>query len=431
MNVSYSIVPVGHGFIGLMTMGDTVILTDGGTMKRKHFFDIAYHNFITAMKTYGVKVDRTSWRWVISHLDYDHISLTSLYFDSMGLKVDECYLPGVLSISICREAVASFMALQHLLAYEFGLMDRLPDKPEAVVNALNTCKKKTAVAQGDNIRFNNDVVYHVIWPSNHRASEKCKLLIELTLKIVEEYCRKHYKTSEDINRCLEIYKKHLNEIKPFFSNIEHYYYAEYAEHRPEQPAMISGIDTDSRFKYTTFRNRIYIPRKYSEHFQLSNRIEKLLSRRGFVYLANLYNVLRSEYTDLTALAYAVVHSNRGSSITLDFYSNIVQFIFSSNSLIHVGSPIKLLYLSDLKGWALREALNYYLTSVKLPNREKPAVLVAPHHGTAWEDALKQLTPCITAIPSRLIRNVKINRYRNLTSLTLVFTDLHTGITVSF
>lgn len=427
MVVRYSIVPVGHGFMSLMTMDDTVVLTDGGTMKTRLSFRLAQHNFMTALKTQGVEVDKASWKWIISHIDYDHVSVASWYFDSMDLTVDECYLPGVLAISACREAVAYFMALQYLFAYELELISNLPKKSEVVVWVFRRCRKKKAAVQGRNINFNS-VIYHVIWPSTRRASEKCKRLIEAIINLIEEYCKMRYESAEHVSECLEKFKRHLEEMKPSFSDIERYYDAGQC---PDHASVVSEINADGRRGYLTSRRFLRSRRTYLAHFQLSNEIRRLLSRRGLVHLADLYNILKAEYTDLTALAYAVIYGNDPADVTFDFYSNINNILFQSKLLFHTNSPVKLLYLSDLKEWALREALNYHLSSVKLPNYKQPIVLVAPHHGTAWESELMQLTPYITVILSRFMQYVKIEKYIDLTKLTTVATGLQMGVTVAF
>jgi len=160
------IIPVGWGFLSLHTIKQgrftTTIITDGGAVPS------CYREAATCFLDHLENVFKSSdlLIWIISHFDYDHISLTAQLLDYTDKYADVCIIPFIYSEKACREALVLYMTL---LTYEI----RVPTLPEALETILNRCRKKVLVRRGSIIRYDGASYYEFLWPyPNYIRSEK-------------------------------------------------------------------------------------------------------------------------------------------------------------------------------------------------------------------------------------------------------------------
>lgn len=411
-DISYEVVPVGHGYASITRADWRIVTTDGGTDKTSKVFGDAYKKL--ARLLYCNQVDP-----IISHFDYDHVSLVSELAVNKLILFGNCYLPGSLSRRECTSAAARFMALEALLAKDLDLYSTLPSRDESIVNILRMCKKdKTRyVFQGDNIPLiNSHTGFHVLWPTKEAAEKHCRELINEIDNLVESYCEET--NWRDSNLCK--YKDKLDEFS--LDKIDELL-PRTSEKTVEYP----------RYKDRRYAETDYIPvteRTVGE--PLSELIAKKLAQRSRKLEESFINLVY-KYRNLTAIAY---------SLDTDYTPEPRIVIRNSNAYRVPGRYITeyrkghypvVIYLSDLKEWGLKGAIKYFLEQLDKPSGVPVGipVLIAPHHGTVWSDLLSNIEPFLTVLSNQKInRHLKTGNYQEISYDTVV-TSLDNSVKIHF
>jgi glyoxylase-like metal-dependent hydrolase (beta-lactamase superfamily II) len=108
------IMPVGWGFSSLHNIdyGNLIasIITDGGTYPTCYKHVVRKQSYlISELKDALDYSDLVVW--IISHFDYDHISLVAQLLKITNKYADICIIPFTYSEQACREALALYEAL--------------------------------------------------------------------------------------------------------------------------------------------------------------------------------------------------------------------------------------------------------------------------------------------------------------------------------
>jgi len=204
------IIPVGWGFLSLHTIEQdksVTIITDGGAVPS------CYREAAACFRDHLENVFKSSdlLIWIISHFDYDHISLTAQLLDDTNRQADLCIIPFTYSVEACREALVHYVALlTYDLAYR-AYRILVPTLPKALENILNRCRKKVLVRRGFKILYDGIPHYIFLWPdANYIGSKK---VCERIRGELEERIKS--KCEEDSEICDHI----INEIREKLGSI--------------------------------------------------------------------------------------------------------------------------------------------------------------------------------------------------------------------
>lgn len=356
------IIPVGWGFLSLHTIEQSksmTIITDGGTAPS------CYREAATRFRAHLENVFKSSDHliWIISHFDYDHISLTAQLLDYTGKYADVCVMPFTYSAKVCREALASYVALltYGILAYKVGV----PAFPETLKTILNRCRKKVLVRRDSIIRYDHASYYEFLWPyPNYIRSEKvCERIREELEERIKSKCK------EDPEICDHL----INEIREKVESISRAELVEELDIRdllPQREEVREERKTESTSRKSTeeetFREIEGIEKRFREALKTYN-LEEIKER-----LENVYS-----------LAYILKTPRlvRNIEITgLRFYR---WYYYRSLSRGDV-----MMYLGDLDDSSIDHALHGY-------NHTYVSILVPAHHGSRWHKRLSDAKAGIT------------------------------------
>ena len=132
---------------------------------------------------------RGKWAWIISHMDYDHYSITlGLVKTRQWHKPELVILPALYSYRVCRRVVATFHVLASILATAFEIPRPLSSDLISVIRNV----KRIGVVQGVKLRT-GELAYHIIWPPLRVGSRCGTLLRRLMRKTGKSYENMHKK----------------------------------------------------------------------------------------------------------------------------------------------------------------------------------------------------------------------------------------------
>lgn len=371
----FLIPPVGWGFMLIHEWRywreQGVIVTDGGSVCPSYevLHNLKYAPHISSRLS-------EPWVWIISHLDYDHYSLVLALIEKLKWwqKPSAIILPASYNLKECMKAAVMYLMLADLLAI---LMKIPPVYKEEIIPILSEARSRGAllgVYRGKTLRA-GDVEYHILWPP-HQFDGKtcCGLANELERKFnmyIEKYAREldQYK-HDNIQEYQEKYWKLLEKISPIVD-----------ERRV--------IDLDEVL------NREELQRKDIE------RAETLLfeqKQRGpysfnwlYINAARRFNdtellKIHNSYVNAFSTAFIVSSTSSRDKVKLYFYSTSnLMFRPLLTLTASTTTPNLILYLADLKGKELDEAIQYCFN-----NNCKVFMLVAPHHGNSYRKSLSQI-----------------------------------------
>ena len=98
------ILPVGWGFTSLHTIdygwAKAVVITDGGTLA-PCFNEIFYRQYHIIDRLNSIFKNTNYTAWIISHFDYDHVSLLAWLLRERDIYVDDCIIPFTYDLDAC------------------------------------------------------------------------------------------------------------------------------------------------------------------------------------------------------------------------------------------------------------------------------------------------------------------------------------------
>ena len=363
------LLPVGWGFMLTHQYAGNMIVTDGGSIGPC---------LPETIRKLGRRLRQSPprrWAWILSHLDYDHYSLTVKLVNSGAWKQpDIVILPSVYKVSECRDLRVAYLTLAHILAETLNL--RLP----SIVNLVNLLKSsrgaKIGVSQGSILKAGG-LRYHIIWPPLQLTISQCKELLNIFKDKIEKYIRKckekkkkHYticdnvdKLEGDIRKLIEVLEP--DELSEGEMNIDRYFSRGYNE-------------ISSRNRYFSREYNKISSRKYNSYRLI---LEKD-STQIFLY-EQIYTYASTVLKD--------VKLERLHKSVLNIYS--IAYMIESNNL----NNTVIFYPADLDGYALADAITYYVQHKRLHSVDT-LVEVAPHHGNAYSNRLSKINPEYLYIP---------------------------------
>jgi len=182
--------PTGWGFMLIHDSGilGSAVVTDGGSIRPCY------------SETIGVLWDflnrdvrpRDAWAWILSHIDYDHYSITGGLIRAGSWPMPKLIvLPGTYSPQVCRETYKMYHMIASILAY----MLKIPPPPSwDLINILSSARQSGQIigaTQGTKL-YVGELAYHIIWPPASGIEGLCgRLLEKLREKLYEilEKCR--------------------------------------------------------------------------------------------------------------------------------------------------------------------------------------------------------------------------------------------------
>lgn len=159
-----------------------MVVTDGGSYSACYRVTLGT---IGGFLGHGVK-PRGGWAWVLSHMDYDHYSITvGLIKARLWPKPKLMILPAVYSSRVCREALAEY----HRLALLEAAILRAP--PPATIDLVRVAGsvKRVGARQGTKL-YAGGLVYHIIWPPTSGTWPSCEELLEKLRKKLDKAMNK-------------------------------------------------------------------------------------------------------------------------------------------------------------------------------------------------------------------------------------------------
>ena len=371
--------PVGWGFMLIHNSYAkrfySTVITDGGTI-----FQCLNALRFPRSNPYIVPMNR--WCWILTHLDYDHFSITtSLIKKSIWRPPSLVILPEVYSEKTCRETLAYMLTLEYIIA----LLLRVPmPRYIDVFNSLRNSKQLLGVKQGDKIAL-GEVMYRILWPPPARElGPICRKLKESIMKKIKQYCERlgeHYEgILQRFRRCVE---NVFSRIRPASDSREVILQLDNILSKPfhKKPPRLIEVEEN-----------IFRRNEKMEVYSAKLLLEKAAKKFYDKQLSRLHiNVL-----NLFSIAYNVEilreRKNIHHVIDLDIVSRIISL---KGKLIAREAPL-ILYPSDLQGNQLDKMLDYYLKTCS--SSYSLIVEAAPHHGNSYNRKLKYLIPTITYIP---------------------------------
>ena len=202
------IMPVGWGFLSLhntINHNESVaIITDGGTLLpcyRKVVSSPLIHDVIRIFRSSNGLV------WIISHFDYDHISLTAQLLNHTNTYADLCIIPFTYSVEACRDALALYLAFM-------ASVIKPPKLPEALEAVLNRCRIKVLVERGSSIFYDNYSQYEFLWPDAHYISSTniCDKIQKELRKRIENSCKRNPEMCKDLEKNIGYIREKLGSM---------------------------------------------------------------------------------------------------------------------------------------------------------------------------------------------------------------------------
>jgi len=176
--------PTGWGFMLTHGLGTSrsIVVTDGGSIHP------CYSETISVLWDF-LNCDvrpRGAWAWILSHIDYDHYSITvRLIKADSWPKPKLIVLPGTYSPQVCRETYKMYHTLASILAYMLKIS---PPPSWVLIDVLRSVRESgqiIGVARGARLHV-GELVYHIIWPPTSGIERLCdRLLGELSEKLNE------------------------------------------------------------------------------------------------------------------------------------------------------------------------------------------------------------------------------------------------------
>ena len=381
--------PIGWGQLNVLCTSGVTVITDGGS--HALCFSRAYNLFRCFSEVKGIR--RSNVFWILSHLDYDHFSIVAQYFLDTNSKIERCYFPCILAVPECRDMKVAYLALM-MAIYE---VRRIPSPPYTrVFGAINNiCKQKIGIGRNYKLRLvdsqgNMLLEYHIVSPKciYPDITKRCR-------RIANELRAKLKKVCKGDERCI---RENIDKARSILEGIT----IESVEKcEPVDKIQVEDYETFNRDKKESSslsHNLSLESRKYEyKDENIKAASEYLMDILGY----EEYVKLRESMLNTEAIAYYLKTSI--SPIIVKHYYCIEPYCpihyrhivyYEKYKLYLVHDHIVNVYLSDLSGNELDDALSYMLNAEN-KNTLHPIVLVAAHHGNSWSENLTKIKPLVT------------------------------------
>lgn len=373
--------PVGWGSLNVLFYQEDssyrpVIATDGGAIPSclNHISSEVITLIKNVIYTHEPRI------WVISHLDYDHVSIASQIFAETG--VDFCLLPYVYCEKACRETLALFLALESLLF-------RIPDLLAILGVIAKICRHKVKlVDEHTNISIDDQTRYEFLWPSSQYIGHACE---EIRKELQEKVKRSKIDESELYSR----YEEFLAELDrlgegDILREVDLRKLWREAKKDQSHKRLSDHLSLELSISMNVNEHAdkfMSIPRQLSDH-QLSKLMMETMRIR--TRILNVYSIayLIHHYGKAFHMIWDVITP---PCLSLMFDHHFIECRFLElpdhlrlleiSSGIRAHAPIQILYLGDLG----EDVLKAIFRSIK---QRKFEIILAAHHGNSWDNNIR-------------------------------------------
>ncbi len=319
------------------------------------------------------------WAWILSHIDYDHYSLTvALIKAGLWSKPKIVVLPAVYSSKVCREALEEY----HKLALIVAAMLRLPPPSFRDLAEVTSNTKRLGVGQGARL-YARELLYHILWPPTSGIWPLCEKLLErLRGKLNKAMVKCKKMLGEKV--CREAMERGELEAGKLLEALE-----------PEE--VVEVIDLDRELRIGDAEN--------SELYRGDQWIETERPTYGYIFIEAVQELKDEELLQLHrdivnnfSLAYTIEQRGRNHIRILPFkvLNHLIPCILKIRCYGLASSNSLLLYPSDLGGEALTQTIRYY--KQHYGHHPQTIIEVAAHHGNAYTSELQGITSLIVFLP---------------------------------
>ena len=380
-----AIMPVGWGFSSLHTVdygkSVAVVITDGGSLPKCYdYVAKRQRHLVCELKDALACSDLVAW--IISHFDYDHISLVAQLLKVIDKSADICIMPFTYSEQACREALASYLAF---VAYELGR----PRLPEALESALSRCRAIKLAKRGFKLRIDDSVYYEFLWPSHtHIGSpDVCSRIQKELERRINESCERDRDRCRNLKDLSTMIREKLDKL---------------AKIGDAKPVDKSGSENDELDIRDILSQRERAGERSYEESARPHPIENLLSEEYVTYTGyrfsralELYELreVKKSLENAYSLAY-IIRSSQPQEMRLEVSTEgegpicTYQELSLSNSTSNKALSDVLIYLGDLDDSSAERALEGYIPTRVL-------ILVPAHHGNSWPSAMRKVSARLT------------------------------------
>ncbi len=432
--------PTGWGFMLIHDWQEhrARVLTDGGSSNvRRSKCSSSCYDITSATLDYFLKhtwKPRGKWAWIISHMDYDHYSITlRLIKTRQWHKPELVILPALYSSRACREALATIHMLASLLATALEIPRPLSSDLISIIRNV----RRIGVGRGVKLRT-GELAYHIIWPPPPgKVGSRCKTLLRRLTEKLEKAKRAcvRRRGKKECEEAWSVGEREAGDIIEIMAPEDIYNENESID--LDKLLLTNGEpgtswDTEDKEHY--FQKGVERPvydYRYIYYFASREFRDRELSR--------LYGSIINDFS----IAYALERNQYPNNYLIPVEMKVKEFrpstvlIEYSPVEIFLWSHIPLLYLSDLEN-ALSPAIDYYkqyyLHHVKTSYIDV-GIEIAAHHGNSYSPKLKDILPkilflprCYEHVPQHYTQNYRYRwRYINLPCVQRMYSMHNCGL----
>jgi len=405
-----------------------IVVTDGGSIPPcyRETIDILQDFLERIVRPYDV------WAWILSHIDYDHYSITGGLIRAGSWPMPKLIvLPGTYSPRVCKETYKVYHMAASILAY----MLKIPPPPSwDLINILSSARQSgqiIGVARGARLHV-GELAYRIIWPPASGIEGLCgRLLEKLREKLYEilERCRRSRgEACDEVMRRSEKEGADLIEVLAPSRVV--------ADEDQDLVEILRGLGRTPRSGEGGFKEPPETPRRGAESLTGETETYGNIYARAAEELGDReLHVLHRNIVNVFSLAYALEFRDKPLGyMTIvevkefsEFSTNIWAIWRGVYRWLQIPPSPLLLYLSDLEGGALTQAVDYYRQY-----SQTIAIEIAAHHGNAYSPALRKIASSTIFIPrcdNHTYKGMRGNfKYQWRHCGSVICTRIHTGHT---
>jgi hypothetical protein len=373
------------------------VVTDGGTICP--CFDETMKKLYWFLDSLKAISQSSKWVWMLSHIDYDHYSMTAAMVSQGGWRrPGVVILPAAYSVKECREALAQLHFVSLLIASILKLPAAKRRAPIDLGGILAS-SRRLAVMQGDRLRA-GDLTYHILWPPSPQSlGEGCRKMLneleEVSKKLRgrcakergHEFCERVVNKAESEADILRKIVKPNIERKGEPLELDARELIRHGDHEIKQRAEEEATITPLNYKATLLEAAT----RYKDPQLLS--FKRAMNAFSTAYSLELAGIP----SEAILIAVNPIAPPRDGYWCGFYFMDCRIFLHPKPRSLN---PTILLYLSDLEEDSLDHALDYYIGYHHTAGRggPRPLIEVAPHHGNAYSSRLAAVKPVLIYIP---------------------------------
>jgi len=347
-------------------------------------------------------------------------------------------LPGTYSPQVCKETYRMYHTLALILAY----MLKIPPPPSReLINILRSVRQSRqiiGVARGARLHV-GELAYHIIWPPTSGIERLCGRLLERLREKLDEILEKCRRARGEA--CYEVKERSEKEGTDLIEVLAPSWVV--AGEDQDLAKILRESERTPRPEEESFKEPRETPQTVAEPF-ISEAYGDIYAQAAKelrdIGLQALYRDIVNAFSIAYALEFRGKPFGYVATVEVKEFSKSSRNSWAIRRAVYywLQTPLStlLLYLSDLDGEALEQAISYYKRYAY-----NIVIEVAAHHGNAYTAALQSITPHIILVsrcnnhPSaNMVMNFKYHlRVQDLpidTPYTWIYTKHRYGLQVT-